>query len=392
LGSRQGLFHSGPSMVLGVSACRGSYGLLNTDDSPCISAEPRDLEDTGESDHGLGRWSFLPITAIFLLAACLNLTVVQFGGDHSVARGPAQVDAKAEELPFVGLRSSHGSDSKTLPVRSKLKSFAGDNWWLKQFPPDEIAANMLYTNCRGDTAAGALLPPEFGGLWWMDGNHAPATVVSFGRARWEYGDEACQRTEMESYSMEERARRTVRGPFGEEVPCQGRMSVELTEDRIWAMPGIAAARAYEHGGTASISAVEFVCGGEDRSNLTICKFGSNTGPKATSMAGQAVQRSRVASDWASDYPVRFSMVKVNANYWVCYSLDGVHVYHLKRIVGCNGRPVKKQWEQFLSDGTARPERLRDVFGHGGDERTHVEKVTGPLFVRWNTDPKLEGSG
>lgn len=187
--------------------------------------------------------------------------------------------ADAEDLPLVG--------------KSQLTPVTGNNWWQKDFKPDEIAESMLYADCKGKTATGEHIPAEWGGLWWMDGNPAPETVASFGRAHWYPGAKGCRKTEM---------------------------------------------------------------------------------------------------DQAFNKAAKFSMVKVNSDYWMRYSLDGIYPYHLKRIIGCNGRPVQPHWKQFLSNGKERPQVIEDVYGHGGDKRTHVAKVSQDLFVRWNSHPKPEGSG
>merc|ERR1711972_1182233 len=86
------------------------------------------------------------------------------------------------------------------------------------------------------------------------------------------------------------------------------------------------------------------------------------------------------------------MVKVNKDYWIRYSLsDGSYPYFLKHIVNCDGSKGT-YWDLYMSNGAGIPPRNKDVYGHGGDTRPHVAKVTDMQFVRWNMHAPPDGSG
>jgi len=265
-------------------------------------------------------------------------------------------------------------------------------WEHKTFQPEHVAENMVYVDCDGKNAVGAPVPAIFAGLWWMDGNPAPETVASFGHATWMPGVEACKEAKMQTYSDEERNNGVLIDPFGDTVPCQGRMIVPFWEDRIWAMPDTHVGGTYEKVGTAGNSNMEFVCGGNDPNDLTICKVGASTGTEQREMLKRMFNDVKDVGAQAFNFLARFSMVKVNSDYWIRYSLDGVYPYHLKRITDCAGAKVEPHWSQFMSQGTAKPIFQKDIYGHGGDTRDHVAKVPELLFVRWNKAPPPVGSG
>jgi len=253
----------------------------------------------------------------------------------------------------------------------------------RSFPREDVANQMVYVTCDGRNAIGEEAPKEFGGLWWMDGNPAPETVASFGHAEWTRGVEACKKVKLSHYSQKEADEGTIKDPFGNSVPCQGRMILAFWEDRMWAMPSTSVGFLYEEAGTVGDSHMEFVCGGPDPENLTVCKVGASTGPEMAEQSWFKLlpKNLRDLGAQAFNALAKFSMVKVNEDYWIRYSLGSRFPYHLKRISDCRGQPVARHWDQFTSNGTAAPYHQRDVYGNGGDNRSHVADVPSELFVR-----------
>jgi len=252
------------------------------------------------------------------------------------------------------------------------------------FKREDAAENMLYTDCHGLNPIGEKVPAEFAGLWWMDGNPAPETVASFGHAQWLPGVDECRKTKLNHVSQVEKDSGTLVGPFGDTVPCVGRLILSFWEDRIWAMPDSLIGRTYEATGTAADSHMEFVCGGSI-DNFTICKLGASAGPDMNSdLFDRTLDRFRTVGTSAFNMFAEFSMVKVSPDAWIRYSTKTNFPYYLKRIVDCNGNKFYPHWDEFISGGTAKPVFQPDVFGHGGDKRSHVAPVSETLFVRQST--------
>jgi len=165
------------------------------------------------------------------------------------------------------------------------------------------------------------------------------------------------------------------------VPCKGRLILAFWEDRIWGMPDTVVGRTYAAGGVAIDSHMEFVCGGNGPT-FTICKLGASAGPDVKANAlDKTLDRMRSAGASAFNLLADFSMVKISPDAWIRYSTKTNFPYYLKRIVDCNGKKVSPHWDQFVSNGTAKPVSQPDVFGHGADARPHVAPVPGDLFVR-----------
>lgn len=254
---------------------------------------------------------------------------------------------------------------------------------LQHFRREDVAKNMVFATCDGRNAIGQQVPALWGGLWWMDGNPAPETVASFGHAEWIPGVQACKDVKLSHYEEEEKSAGIIKDPHGNTEPCQGRMIVAFWEDRMWAMPDTLVGRAYEAAGTVGDSHMEFVCGGPSQTNLTICKVGAFPGPEKAPESKIEQWRRKLLELGADAFNslAAFSMVRVNEDYWIRYSLGDKFPYHLKRISDCNGKPVERHWRQFLSNGTERPYVEKDIYGNGGDDREHVAKVPENLFTR-----------
>eukprot|EP00928_Gymnodinium_smaydae_P089098 TRINITY_DN7309_c0_g1_i1.p1 TRINITY_DN7309_c0_g1~~TRINITY_DN7309_c0_g1_i1.p1 ORF type:complete len:553 (-),score=65.24 TRINITY_DN7309_c0_g1_i1:98-1756(-) len=243
-----------------------------------------------------------------------------------------------------------------------------------RFKKEDIESNMVYADCDGNTADGDTVPKEFGGLWWMDGNPASIfeVVASFGQASWH----GCETSTLIEWSDEERAANVITSPFGDKVPCRGVLVFKFSANRGWAMPDTFAAKTYAWLGTMVNQNMEFVCGGHDPGNLTVCKLGASQGLVSSIM--NKLRKWLIADTFNT--LTKFAMVKADDNLWVRYSLMGRHRYFLKRVISCDGKWTHYK-NEFMSHGTAVPERnRRDVFGHGRDKRNYVNSVPDDLFV------------
>ena len=57
---------------------------------------------------------------------------------------------------------------------------------LYTFYTKDTDQHMIYPDCDGhNDATDSNVPPEFSGLWWMDGNPASDYVASFGQSSWQ---------------------------------------------------------------------------------------------------------------------------------------------------------------------------------------------------------------
>jgi len=284
---------------------------------------------------------------------------------------------------FCTIGTSVRHEKQDLEVEVANRGYPRFGFGLRHFPREDVSKNMVFATCDGRNAIGQKVPAIFGGLWWMDGNPAPETVASFGHAEWMPGQQACKDVKLAHYSKEEQDAGIIKDPHNNTEPCQGRMMVAFWEDRMWAMPDTMVGRAYEAAGTAGDSHMEFVCGGPSPDDLTICKVGASPGPDVADQPYLEKLRRQLLDLGAQAFNslATFAMVRVNKDYWIRYSLGDSFPYHLKRIVDCDGKPVERHWRQFVSNGTDAPYVEKDVYGHGGDTRKTVAKVSKDLFVR-----------
>mmetsp|Transcript_19703 Transcript_19703/g.54111 ORF Transcript_19703/g.54111 Transcript_19703/m.54111 type:complete len:474 (+) Transcript_19703:91-1512(+) len=259
---------------------------------------------------------------------------------------------------------------------------SGDVFEHRTFQREKVADNMLWAGCDGQTADGGHVPAEFGGLWWIDGSSAPETIESFAHATWRAGEAACLGLDV-PLGPKERMTVMLTDPHGNEVPCRGRLSMPMSSERIFAWPDTKEGGAYENTATAAEWRKDFVCGGVDPHNFTICKVSRDSGPAP----GLELL--------ARPIPLKVAnpMVKVNDDHWIRYGEAGEPIlYRLKRVVGCGGQFVEPHWGEYLSDGKAVPQRVKDVYDNGLDDRPHVSQVPELMFVRWNKALPPEGSG
>merc|ERR1711862_396551 len=80
----------------------------------------------------------------------------------------------------------------------------------------------------------------------------------------------------------------------------------------------------------------------------------------------------------------FEMVQATPNLWIRWSVTG-YQYYLKRIINCDGSIVQPHWNEFNSNAKAKGIFQPDIYGFGGDNRTHVGNVHEKLFVRVNNE-------
>eukprot|EP00928_Gymnodinium_smaydae_P064675 TRINITY_DN47952_c0_g1_i1.p1 TRINITY_DN47952_c0_g1~~TRINITY_DN47952_c0_g1_i1.p1 ORF type:complete len:508 (+),score=49.30 TRINITY_DN47952_c0_g1_i1:87-1610(+) len=279
---------------------------------------------------------------------------------------------------------------KTYRERKALR-YSSPPWQHDIFKREDVGKHMLFAGCNGSTATGMHVPDAFQGLWWMDDDSSPQTVISFSRAYWESSQEACKNAALVYLASVERETNTITSPYNDTVPCQGRMILSFWEDRMLALPYTWTSHVYEEIAVRSNFHYEYVCGGDTPSNLTICKIGSYMGPQQGNTTG-LIDAIKQASVQAYNLYSRSSSVQVDANYWIRYVKSGFEKYHIKRIIDCNGLPVEPNWQQFVSGGTKSPVDRKDVYGNGGDTRSHVANVPAWLSLRWNGDPSPNGSG
>merc|ERR1712187_26712 len=136
--------------------------------------------------------------------------------------------------------------------------------------------------------------------------------------------------------------------------------------------------------------MEFVCGGPSPDYFQICKVGASTGADGIAWYKEFGEAFAEAGGQSFNAMATFTMVKVSKDYWIRYSLsDGSYPYFLKRIWNCDGTKGP-YYDLYMSDGKGVPPRNKDVFGHGGDTRPSVAKVTNMQFVRWNTHVAPQG--
>jgi len=258
---------------------------------------------------------------------------------------------------------------------------ADAQWWREQsFKREDIAKNMVYVDCNGNSAKASGIPKDFGGLWWMDGNFAPEVVASFGQGTWFPGEEGCKGARIFHYGSDEKKKNIVKGPHKGSAQCRGRLMLPYWENRTWAFENIRGTHVFQ----AIDFKAEFVCGGDDPNYLTVCKV---------AMPADSVTNavSKVISNTV--FAFAYWMVRVNENLWVRYTpLPGgvfSHQYFLKRITDCNGAPVEPYWGQFNSNGRGKDSfsGVRDAFGSRLWRRWSVSKVSSTLMVRAKSESK-----
>lgn len=225
----------------------------------------------------------------------------------------------------------------------------------------DVDKYMIYPDCNGMNKDGSVVPPEFGGLWWMDGNPASDYVASFGASDWKTvaGD---------GYTCKDSTIKNAQ--TDEEFECLGGMDIKVYGENVWSWHDESLGRLVYSGALGAKLTYKFECGGMDANGkLTYCQVYPSAGiPFLDGWITVPVEL------------VSFDMTRGDDDLWVRNSIiAGVdeypHNYWLKNIVTCNGEHGK-YWEEYVSDGTITPEQppMSDVFGNGADTRDKVSEV------------------
>ena len=236
----------------------------------------------------------------------------------------------------------------------------GGSYQMYTLYSKDVATQMYYPNCAGYNAASKTnVPPEFSGLWWMDGNPASDYVASFGRSKWQ--------TVASGYSCKSAKLKNEQND--QEYDCLGGMDINVYDDRIWSWHDETMGRLTYQGALGTSLTYRFECGNLIGGKLSFCQIYPNAAIPITAGGFISVPPSLVS----------FDMTRGDDNLWVRNSiiagLDSLpHNYYLKQIVKCDGKPGQ-HWNDFLSGGTAKVSgAINDVFGFGKDTRTNVGNV------------------
>jgi hypothetical protein len=231
---------------------------------------------------------------------------------------------------------------------------------LTTFHTKDTASAMVFPDENGDNADGTSVPPEFAGLWWMDGNPASDYVASFGRSNWQsVADDGyvCQNAKITNSANDE------------EFNCLGGMDIPVYDDSNWSWHDEALGH-FVYGAVLGVQLTyTFECGGDDGGKLTYCQVYPNAAIPVTA-----------AGSWISVPPslVSFDMTRAGDDLWIRNSyiagLDSFpHNYYLKRITMGDGSEGE-HWDDYMSHGHNPAPSVADVFGNGADERETVSDV------------------
>ncbi|GMI10673.1 hypothetical protein TrLO_g9010 [Triparma laevis f. longispina] len=239
--------------------------------------------------------------------------------------------------------------------------YMGDDgtYELYTFYTKDTADHMIYSDCSGDNSATSTsVPPEFSGLWWMDGNPASDYVASFGRSNWQ--------TTADGYSCVSST--LTNQQTDETFNCLGGMDLNVYDENIWSWHDEALGKLVYGGALGVALTYKFECGGDDDGKLTYCQIYPNAAIPVTSDGWVTVPASLVS----------FDMTRGDDNLWIRNSiiagLDSYpHNYYLKKIVNCDGTKGE-HWDDYLSHGKAAAPVIPDVFGNGADDRETVSNV------------------
>jgi hypothetical protein len=222
----------------------------------------------------------------------------------------------------------------------------------------DTAEYMQYAGADGVTETGSV-PPEFAGLWWMDGNPASDYVASFGRSNWVAAkDGGCTH-----------GATLTNDQSGDAIECKGGLDVNVYDENIWSWHNEDLGR-FVYGAVLGVQLTyRFECGGDDGGKLTYCQIHPNA----------AIPISQAGS-WVSVPPdlVSFDMTRSSDDLWIRNSIiagfnDFTHNYYLKQITKGDGTQGK-HWDDYMSHGHAKAPKEKDVFGFGEDTRELVSDV------------------
>ena len=235
---------------------------------------------------------------------------------------------------------------------------------LYTFYTKDTAKYMEFADCEGKNAnTGADVPPEFSGLWWMDGNPASDYVASFGRSEWTSG--ACTHETLENPQN------------GETMPCKGSLKIRVYDDNIWSWHDEALGRLVYSAVLGVQLTYTFECGGDSDGKLTYCQvYPSADLPIDFADKFYSVSKSLVSFDMTragDDMWIRNSAFGAGENSIIDLT-DYPHHYYLKKITNCDGTKGK-HWDAYVSHGKAAADQeTTDVFGLGADTRETVSDV------------------
>jgi len=173
---------------------------------------------------------------------------------------------------------------------------------LYTFDTKDTASKMEFPDANGNNAGGKKVPPEFAGLWWMDGNPASDYVASFGRSDWKtVADDGyvCVNAELHNAQHDST------------MPCLGGMDLPVYDQNVWSWHDEALGRTV-YGAVLGVQLTyKFECGGDDNGKLTYCQIYPNADLPFTS-----------AGSWISipkDF-VSFDMTRASDDTWIRNSI------------------------------------------------------------------------
>ena len=130
---------------------------------------------------------------------------------------------------------------------------------LYTFLTKDTDKHMIYPDCAGaNSATSTSVPPEFSGLWWMDGNPASDYVASFGRSDWQ--------TVVDGYTCKAGSTLTNQ-QSGDTFPCIGGMDLNVYDENIWSWHDEALGKLVYSGALGTQLTYTFECGGDDNGKV-----------------------------------------------------------------------------------------------------------------------------
>jgi hypothetical protein len=158
---------------------------------------------------------------------------------------------------------------------------------LYTFNTKDTSEHMIYPDCDGhNDATDSNVPPEFSGLWWMDGNPASDYVASFGRSSWQsvadgYSCVSATLTNQQDASTHN---------------CLGGMDLNVYDENVWSWHDEALGKIVYGGALGVELTYKFECGGDDNGKVTYCQIYPNAAIPVTSNGWVTVPPDLVSFD------------------------------------------------------------------------------------------------
>lgn len=263
--------------------------------------------------------------------------------------------------------------------------FVGGANLLRENPPlssiksADVAKHMVWTNAEGvnprtDSYDSSRMPAQFAGVWWMDGNPLSDYLMSFGRSNWESTTVDGKGYQCQSKRLNSHETEPVVGKLG--MPCAGGFSTNVYDKDVWTYyDSDKGQKAFTLSWNSQLN-YKFDCGGRTDAHL---------GGKLEYCQVYMARRT-LNGAFTTVVPKGFAHFDMTAtpdeDLWIrnSYMPHKTTRYYLKRIIDGNGEETE-YFKEYMSKGTAVPDRINDVFGNGADTREHVGFVNDTQLIR-----------